>query len=108
MSEQKLTPDLVVMAIESGMLDQSLLAIEASVAVRKEILTKRIAANLNAGDRFLIKDCRPKYWNGEEVEFIKHDGIWLVCEVLYPTQGMSRSVRLRSSHVGTIMPRAGE
>lgn len=108
--QQKLTPELVVMAIEAGMLDDSLLAIEASLDNRKEILSKRAAGNLDTGDRFLVTNCRPKKWNGVEVEFIKHDGIWLVCKVIYPTAGMPSQVRLRSSHVGpiTLQSKRGE
>lgn len=107
MLDNRLTPELVVMAIESGMLDNSLSAIEATLDTRKEILNRRAAASLNTGDHFLIKDCRPKYWNGEEVEFLKRDGMWLKCKVLNP-RIVERTVRIRESHVGTIMSRAGE
>lgn len=98
--QNQLTPELVVMAIEAGMLDDSLQAIEATLDARKEIIQKRKAAALNKGDEFIIVNCSPKKWVGERVTFDKHDGMWLVCKY------EGRNIRLRASHVGTIMSRA--
>ena len=99
MTDTKLTPELVAMAIETGMLDANLPALKNIIDVRIEILDKRAAASLNPGDQFRVKDCRPKKWEGELVTFRKHDGIWLECE-----HGVGKIIRLRPSHVGTVYP----
>lgn len=103
----KLTPELVSMAIENGMLDASLPALRSVLNVREEVLNKRAAGNLNPGDQFTIKDCSPKKYNGVRVEFVKHDGMWLVCRVTsqYAQHHLGSSIRLRASHVGTVFPK---
>jgi hypothetical protein len=110
-TQNRLTPDLVVMAVETGMLDQSLPALRDVIATRLEIIERRTASQLNVGDRFFIKDCRPKYWNDLEVEFIKYDGQWLVCKIFHDydrtmlqrRRGIGNGqIRLRTSHVGDI------
>lgn len=99
MSDQPtLTPELIAMAVQTGMLDDSLPAFKEAINARLDIIQKRLASSLDPGDEFLVKDCLPKKWNGELVRFEKHDGIWLVCKVVHS----GAPVRLRTSHVGTI------
>lgn len=95
-----LTPELIGMAIQTGMLDASLPALKAAIDSRQSILDKRAAGSLNRDDEFLIKNCSPKKWNGELVRFIEHDGMWLKCRVVRTGEPVS----LRASHVGTIYP----
>lgn len=95
-----LTPELIAMAIDTGMLDAALPALRESVRKRLDIIEKRKAGELNKGDEFLIKDCSPKKWNGELVRFEEHDGMWLVCTVVVT----GKKLNLRTSHVGTIFP----
>lgn len=99
---QKLTPELVSMAIESGILDDSLPALKEVLNARRDVLNARKAGSLNKGDQFNIKDCSPKKWNGVLVEFVKHEGIWLVCTVV---ADRNRTIRLRDCHVGTTYPK---
>jgi hypothetical protein len=104
-TQQRLTPELVVMAIQGGMLDASLDALKDVVNLRREVLDVQAANALRKDDTFLIKDCSPKKWNGQQVRFTgERDGIWLVCV----TTSGGRQIRLRKSHVGTIMSRGGQ
>lgn len=110
MSESKLTPDLVVMAIETGMLDDSLPALRSVIDERLVIVQRRRAASLAKGDRFYIKDCSPKKWNDVEATFDRVDGQWLVCTIHdYDAARLkaSKTVRLRESHVGHISHKVG-
>lgn len=107
MTDTRLTPELVAMAIEAGMLDASLPALRSVIDVRLDILEKRAAASLNPGDQFIVKDCRPKKWEGRRVMFVKHDGMWLECRlVAFSGQPLGDKIRLRASHVGTVYPAA--
>lgn len=109
-TQPKLTTDLVVMAIQTGMLDTGLEAIRLSVIARDELLEMRTAASLNLDDRFLIKDVRPKKWEGVEVRFTGRENSWLVCEIFHDYDRSAlqqRVVRLKNSHVGTITHKAG-
>ena len=110
-TDKRLTPELIVFAIQTGLMDESLVAIKAALEARIELVEMRAAANLNLNDRFLVKDCRPKKWNGVEVRFTGREGIWLVCEVFHEYDRSAlkaRVIRLRTGHVGTVTHRAGE
>src|SRR6478735_5550219 len=80
-TEKKLTPELVLMAITSGMLDDSLDALKEVIRSRKDILNVRKSASLEPGDTFITQNVRPKKWEGLIVEFVRHEGIWLVCRL---------------------------
>lgn len=112
----RLTPELVVMAIQAGMLDDSLPALQDVIRKRKEVVADHKAATLTPGTRFLVKDIRPKKYEGLTVTFVKYEGMWLVCHMddidtrrinnmspSYPTE-LFRTIKLRTSHVGTIFP----
>jgi hypothetical protein len=99
----RLTPELVSMAIEGGMLDDSLTGLREVLNTRLDLIDRRTAASLEPGDRFYVKNCKPKKWNGVIVQFQKHDGMWLVCEA----EPYGHVMRFRTSHVGTIL-RKGE
>lgn len=101
-----LTPELVSMAVSTGMLDGSLIALRESISARLEVLENQKRYALTPGDQFFIKDCRPKKWNGIIVTFVKNDGIWIVCTVdpaVAQSIGASQTVRLRTSHVGSVI-----
>lgn len=113
--QQKLTPELVIMAVQAGMLDSALPHIKEAVRLRTEVLNVTAANSLIAGDRFTITNCSPKKWNDVLVEFTgKRDGIWLVCKIVHDQDvriikkcdqylvDFFREVRLRSCHVSEI------
>jgi hypothetical protein len=110
-NKPKLTGELIIMAIASGLMDESLDAIEASFRSRAEVLELRNAAGLNLDDRFLIKSVRPKKWEGIEVRFTGRENSWLVCEVYKEDDRLNfnqRVIRLKNSHVGYITHRSGK
>lgn len=108
-----LTPELVLMAITGGLLDNSLDAIRETVRTRREVLAKNKAGSMLPGDRFYIKDITPAKWDGLEVTYLGREGrVWLKCrlskedtmrlmncdEYLWEHFNI---VKLRESHVGT-------
>lgn len=101
----KLTPELVSYAIQSGMLDIGLDALDEGIRRRKELLAKEKAHKLLPGHQFLAKDISPKKLNGVEFRFLGWDDSWLRCEFVNlfekPDRYSSR-IKLRESHVGTI------
>jgi len=113
--KQQLTPDLVVMAIQGGMMDDALTFIEDAVRSRREVKAVNVAGSLLPGDRFLVTNCSPKKWNGVEVEFTgKREGIWLVTRIVHDLDVMRlhncseqyitffREQKFRTSHVGVL------
>lgn len=97
-SQPALTPDLVSLAIEHGMLDSALPALADVIRSRQEVLDNQKRYSLTRGDRFIIKNCSPKKWNGQQVTFVENDGMWLVCR-----SHTGSTIRLRTTHVGTIL-----
>lgn len=100
MAEPGLTPELVSLAISNGMLDESLPALKEIIKSRIEVLDNKKRYSLKPGDKFIIKDCSPKKWNGQAVTFVRNDGMWLVVETDDPR---GRMMRVRTGHVGTIL-----
>jgi hypothetical protein len=114
-SASKLTPELVLMAINGGLLDPALDNIKEAIRIRREVIAKNKAGSMIPGDRFFIKDCSPKKWNGIEVTYKSRDGMWLVCDITHPGDARSlnryglpgdvpqafREIKLRETHVGT-------
>ena len=113
-----LTPQLVVMAIESGMLDDSIDAIQAVLSARKDTVRQRKADHLVPGDQFIVVNVRPKKWEGLTVTFKRREGIWLVVDLsiedacrlhnadrayVEAAGSIFREVKLRNSHVGTVV-----
>lgn len=123
MTEQQtptLTPELVVMAVQAGMLDASLPALRDVIRERQSVIAVRKAYELTPGERFIVKDVRPKKWEGLTVTFVRHEGMWLVVHLdeadarrihnigMHLTGAALRpflELKLRHSHVGTIMPK---
>lgn len=106
---QQLTPDLVGLAIQHGMLDDSLDALRDIIARRKELLAKEKAHSLLPGETFLATNISPKKLNGVTFRFIEWDGGWLRCEFHNQWErpsNYSRIIKLRESHVGTILGRS--
>jgi hypothetical protein len=114
MSEQKLTPELVVMAISGGLLDVSLDAMQASIRARKEILAKTKVSSMMPGDRFYLTNISPKYLADLEVEYEGRDGMWLQVYIVNDREFDSlnrhhasggrrwlRNLKVRESQVGT-------
>jgi hypothetical protein len=104
-----LSPELVLMAIKQGMLDDSLSEILDVARDRREVAATRKAINLDAGDEFLVINISPKYLAGERVKFVRHDGNWLECTFLNWPGGKFRrgqTIKLRHTHVGAIVHRA--
>lgn len=101
----KLTPELVSIAIQAGYLDIGLDALADGIRRRKELLAKEKAHKLLPGMQFLAKDISPKKFNGVEFRFRGFEGNWLLCEFVHPFEkpdNYSSKIKLRESHVGTI------
>jgi len=124
MSEQqtpRLTPELVLMAVQHGMLDDSLDVIRTAISDRLKVIADAAATSLMPGDKFTIHNISPKKYDGLMVEFTgKREGIWLHC--LLSTADASRVnnidrayveahqsfrlVKLRTTHVNVIFRKA--
>lgn len=104
----KLTPELVSMAISSGMLDESLGAFEEVFRRRRELLAKEKAHALLPGTQFLATNITPKKLSGIEFRFLGWDGKWLRCEFVNSFERPANRARVqlfRELHVGTITKR---
>jgi hypothetical protein len=115
--EQRLTPELVAVAINGGMLDASLDALRECIRTRQEVIAKNKAGSMLPGDRFLTQNISPRKWEGVEVEWTgRRDGrVWLVCEIVHDQDArkvqnyslpgevpvLFKQVKLRESHIGT-------
>lgn len=103
----QLTPELALMAIRQGLLDDNLEQVLDEARARRDLVAARKAVHLEAGDEFYIVNISPKKLDGERVRFVKHDGQWLVCRLVspFPPRGYSREqvIKLRHSHVGTVV-----
>lgn len=101
-----LTPELVLMGIREGLVDEHLDRIVEEAHARRDLVASRKAVHLEPGDEFLIVNISPKSLTNERVRFIKHDGRWLDCEIISPfPPGKYRRgqvVKLRHSHVGIV------
>lgn len=103
----RLTGDLVTMALENGLLDESIPAIQLVLDHRKEYLQNRKVAALVSGDRFYVQNCSPKKWIDELVEFRYRDGIRIVTHLTEEQQRRlkcGRVANFRVSHVGYVLP----
>jgi hypothetical protein len=92
-------------------MDDSLDSIIDAAIARREVAASRKALNLNRGDRFRMKNIKPKYLTACEVEFLEFEGNWLVCRMIdYAgskfTQGSI--IRLRHTHVGTVTRKSNQ
>lgn len=102
----QLTPDLALLAINHGVLDDHLDMLLDAIRSRREIASSRKATSLKPGDEFFIVNISPKMLTGERVKFLQHDGQWLQCEFVGHPPGKYRQgdkVKLRHSHVGAII-----
>lgn len=111
MSENKLNAELVIQAINLGMLDEDLDQIRETLNSRRDLVASRKALSLDSGDEFLIVNIKPKMLEGEHVKLLGFDGQWLDCEFISYPPGKYRQgqkVKLRHSHVGAIVHRVHE
>lgn len=104
--EPQLDPEIFRMAVTEGMIDDHLDNLAHVIRLRKEYLAANRAAALVSGQYFYLRNIVPKNMSGEQVEFVRRDGMWLVCKV--SSTGTTRfprgaTIRLRESHVGTIV-----
>lgn len=103
----QLTPDLVLMAINEGLMDEALDSIGTAVHNRRRFLAASKATMLKPGDTFYLVNISPKYLTGCRVKFRERDGMWLVCEMMEHASGkfpIGSVIRCRDSHVGTVRP----
>lgn len=104
---QTLNADLVILALNHGVLDDGLDSIIRAANTRRQYLAASKAITLKPGDQFYLVNIKPKYLSGCRVEYRERDGDWLVCRMMeHASDRFSHGsiIRLRNSHVGTVVP----
>lgn len=105
--DPRLDGNLIHLAIQNGLCDDSLDMLIESARGRQRLLADRKAVMLEPGDRFYVTNISPKKLSGTLVEFKGRDKDgWLICEIIsYVDANRYRrgsELLLRNTHVGTV------